>query len=60
MPSQRWRPCFGTLPESSHAALQQLASGQTLRLAKLGELSDLQMANELKGCLTNSAALRNL
>ena len=27
-----------------------------LKLAKLPELSDLQMANELKGCLTNSAA----
>ena len=27
-----------------------------LRLAKLPELTDLQMANELKGCLTNSGA----
>ncbi|RFC50876.1 MAG: Rhamnose utilization protein RhaD [Verrucomicrobia bacterium] len=27
-----------------------------LKLARLPELSDLQMANELKGCLTNSAA----
>jgi rhamnose utilization protein RhaD (predicted bifunctional aldolase and dehydrogenase)/NAD(P)-dependent dehydrogenase (short-subunit alcohol dehydrogenase family) len=27
-----------------------------LKLAKLPELTDLQMANELKGCLTNSAA----
>ena len=27
-----------------------------LKLAQLPELSDLQMANELKGCLTNSAA----
>ncbi len=27
-----------------------------LKLAKLDELSDLQMANELKGCMTNSAA----
>jgi hypothetical protein len=27
---------LGTLPESSRAALQQLVSGRTLRLAKLG------------------------
>ncbi len=27
-----------------------------LKLAKLPELTDLQMANELKGCMTNSAA----
>ena len=32
---------LGTLPESSRAALQQLASGRTLRLAKLGADHDL-------------------
>ena len=29
-------PVFGTLPESSRAGLQQLVSGRTRRLAKLG------------------------
>ncbi len=36
MPSRRWRPRFGTLPQPSRAALHQLVSGRTLRLAKLG------------------------
>ena len=36
MPSRHWRLLLSALPESSRAALQQLTSGRTLRLAKLG------------------------
>lgn len=39
-PARRWRPCFCAQRASSHAALQQLVSGRTLRLAKLGAEHD--------------------
>jgi hypothetical protein len=54
MPTQPRRLCFGTLTESSRAALQQLVSGPILRPAELG--ADHDRCGQVNSSVSRSVA----